>query len=68
MKDAESSLTYEQYRDDQIACASIEDLLLILARELVRMKDETGVSLFWDEEEERFMRGFIETADSFVLN
>lgn len=66
MKCAERGSDYTKYRDDQIAWASAEDLLLILAQQLIRMKDETGINLFWDDSEEQFLRDYIEDAETAV--
>ncbi|MBI5665503.1 MAG: hypothetical protein HZC49_10545 [Nitrospirae bacterium] len=54
------------YKDAQIEWASAEDLLLILAQELIRLKEETGMNLFWDETEERFLRDYKEDAGTAV--
>lgn len=62
MEDTECRTAYEHYKDAQIEWASAEDLLLILAQELIRLKEETGMNLFWDETEERFLRDYMEDA------
>ncbi|MEW6601366.1 MAG: hypothetical protein AB1499_10395 [Nitrospirota bacterium] len=64
MKGTECRAAYEHYKDTQIEWASAEDLLLILAKELVRVKEETGINLFWDETEEKFMRDYIEDTET----
>ena len=58
----ESRAAYEHYRNTQIEWASAEDLLLTLAQELIRVKEETGLNLFWDDTEEKFMRDYMESA------
>ncbi len=68
MKSTENSSTYEKYIDAQIELASAEDLLLITACELIKIKDETGMNLFWDKNEEEFLRDFIESAETFSQN
>jgi len=68
MKTSESCPVYKQYRDEQIAWASTEDLILIMANELIRLKDETGMNLFWDGSEEQFLRDYIESADTMAQN
>jgi len=68
MKSTENCSTYEKYRDAQVEMASAEDLLLITACNLVRLKDETGMNLFWDDSEEEFLRDFIESAETFSRN
>ncbi len=64
MKSGECRTAYEQYRDEQIAWASADELLLVLAEELIRLKDETGMDLFWDAEEEGFLRDYLEDAET----
>jgi len=66
METTECRAAYEHYRDAQIEWASAEDLLLILARELIRLKDETGMNLFWDETEEQFLRDYIKDSETAV--
>jgi hypothetical protein len=66
MNGAVSKSKYEQYRDMQVAQSSAEDLMIIMAQELVRLKEETGMNLFWDEREEEFMREFIESAETIT--
>jgi hypothetical protein len=66
MRDSEGGGAYEKFRDDQIALASADDLMLILANELVRLKEETGMNLFWDRNEEQFMRDYIENAETLA--
>ena len=68
MKTMESSLAFEEYRSAQVAWASAEDLLLILAKELVRLKEETGMNLFWDENEEQYLREVIENTETGTQN
>ncbi len=62
MKVREGTTAYERYRDAQVAWASAEDLLVIMAQELIRLKDESGMNLFWDESEEKFLRDYLENA------
>ncbi len=66
MKKTKGGAAYKKYRDDQLAWASAEDLLLILANELVRTKEKKGMNLFWDTSEEEFMRDYLETAEMLV--
>jgi hypothetical protein len=66
MKGTECRTAYEQYRDTQIEWASAEDLLLVLAQELVRLKEETGMNLFWDDTEEQVLRDYIENAGTVL--
>ena len=58
---------YARFIKGQIALAATEDNLLMIARELVSAKDTKGINLFWDENEELFLRGYLEsTEDSAV--
>ena len=66
MKGTESSSAYETYRDNQIEWASTEDLLLVAAKELVRLKEETGMDLFWDDDEEQRLREYIEDVETVL--
>lgn len=68
MKDTAGGSRYAEYRDTQIQLASAEDLLLILANKLIKMKEETGMNLFWDENEEKFMRDYVENTTEFAQN
>ncbi len=68
MKCEASKSAYEKYRDDQVAWASAEDLLLITATELVRLKEETGLNLFWDDSEEQYLRDYINNAETSAQN
>lgn len=68
MRSLESASAYEQYRAAQVMWASTEDLLLIMAQELIKLKDESGMNLFWDDTEERFLRDYIENATVAARN
>jgi hypothetical protein len=59
MKEQSKSYSYNDYRDNQIEKTAEDDLLLLLAKELVKAKDEDGVNLFWDDDEESFLRKYI---------
>jgi len=59
MRERSKSYNFDNYRDNQIEKTATDDLLLLVAKELVKAKDENGVNLFWDEDEERFMRKYI---------
>lgn len=50
----------ERYMNNRLDQAASEDRLFILAKELVNAKDERGENLFWDSDEEDFMRTFLE--------
>jgi len=66
MKSAKGNAAYENYKNDQVAWAFSEDLMLILAKELVRVKEETGMNLFWDEDEEEIMRAYIKSPEALA--
>ena len=59
MRERSKSYNFDDYRDNQIEKAATDDMLLLVAKELVKAKDEDGVNLFWDDDEERFMRKYI---------
>lgn len=59
MRERSKSYNFDNYRDNQIEKAATDDMLLLVAKELVKAKDEDGVNLFWDNDEERFMRKYI---------
>ncbi len=63
MKKRLLSRSYNKYKDGQIKLASTEDSILILAKKLVRAKDKKGIDLFWNEQEEKFMREYIESSN-----
>ncbi len=63
MKNRLHSKVYRKYRDGQIKLVSTEDSILILAKKLVRAKDKKGIDLFWNEQEEEFMREYIESSN-----
>ncbi len=64
MKGTKNNLAYEEYKMDQVASASAEDLLLIMAKELIRLKDDTGMDLFWDKDEEQLLRAYIKSPEA----
>jgi hypothetical protein len=66
MTDKRRDLLYEYYKNNQIAQASADDLILIMAEDLVRMKDETGMNLFWDEDEEAILRAYIKSPEKLA--
>lgn len=59
MKEQPKSYTFDDYRNNQIQKTATDDMLLLVAKELVKAKDEDGVDLFWDNDEESFMRKYI---------
>lgn len=66
MKERSKSYSFADYRENQMEKAATDDLLLLLAKELIKAKDEDGINLFWDDAEERFMRKYISYTESSV--
>jgi len=66
MKGIKHNPAYEAYKIDQVSCASAEDLILIMAKDLIRLKDDTGMNLFWDEDEEQLMRDYIKSPEALA--
>jgi len=66
MKGARHDAAYENYKDEQVAWASADDLMLIMAKELIRLKEETGMNLFWDDSEEELMRAYIKSPEALA--
>jgi predicted dithiol-disulfide oxidoreductase (DUF899 family) len=54
---------YDRFIADQIEKSAAEDHIFLFAKRLVTAKDEEGLNLFWDEDEERVLRDFIEYAE-----
>ena len=59
---------YEKYKLEQIERSEHEDSLLIFANELVRLKDNKNINLFWDCNEETWMREYIEESKRISKN
>lgn len=57
------SLAYRKYLSGLVERTTSEDKLLLMAKRLVKVKDETGLNLFWDEDEESLLRGYIERTE-----
>ncbi|UCH80695.1 MAG: hypothetical protein JSW20_13305 [Nitrospiraceae bacterium] len=66
MKGTKRDSAYEQYKNEQVAWASAEDLMLIMAKELIRLKDDTGMNLFFDDSEEELMRAYIKNSEALA--
>ena len=66
MRERSKYYSFDDYRDNQMEKAATDDLLLLLAKELIKAKDEDGVNLFWDDAEESFMRKYILHTESSV--
>jgi hypothetical protein len=59
MRELSKLYNFDDYRDNQIEKVATDDILLLVAKELVKAKDEDGVNLFWDDDEESFLRKYI---------
>jgi hypothetical protein len=51
---------YKRYKVEQKLKSKSEDSKLLLACELVRFKDEKGMNLFWNDNEEKEVREYID--------
>ena len=63
-----TALKYDKYKIEKILASVSEDSLLLLANELVRIKDEQGVNLFFDDNEEQAMRAYVENTIKYCHN
>jgi len=63
-----TALKYDKYKFEKIMASVTEDSLLLLANELVRIKDERGVNLFFDDDEEQAMRAYVDTTIKYCNN
>jgi len=61
MKGTKRNAAYENYKNDQVSWAFAEDLMLVLAKELVQLKEKKGMNLFWDDSEEELMRAYMKS-------
>ncbi len=59
MKNGLKEPAYKRYMDEQMLKAELEEDLLLLANRLVKAKEESGMDMFWNEGEEKFMRTYI---------
>ena len=59
MKNRSKLPAYKKYMDEQMLKAELEEDLLLLAKRLVKAKEESGMDMFWNEGEEKFMRTYI---------
>jgi hypothetical protein len=57
---------YIKFIKEQIEKIEAEDNILLFAKKMIKAKDEEGINLFWDEEEEEFMRRYIEYTEELV--
>lgn len=63
VKESRRSSAYRKYMKNQITRAVTDEKMLIIAKELVKAKDERGMNLFQDEQEEFMVREYIRKAD-----
>jgi len=63
-----SELAYKKYKQEQIIKSEDDDSLLLFANEMVLLKDEKHIDLFWDEDEEELMRLYIEESRKISVN
>ena len=66
MKGTKRNAAYENYKNDQVLWAFAEDLMLVLAKELVQLKEKKGMNLFWDDSEEEFIRAYIKSPEALA--
>ena len=66
MRERSKPYNFDNFRDNQIEKAATDDMLLLVAKELVKAKDQDGVNLFWDDDEESFMRKYISYTEDGV--
>jgi hypothetical protein len=66
MRELSKLYNFDDYRDNQIEKVATDDILLLVAKELVKAKDEDGVNLFWDDDEESFLRKYISYTEDSV--
>lgn len=64
MKDKPRFSAYKKYAENLIVKSVRDEKLLIKAREMVKAKDEKGVNLFWNEQEEIYMRRLLENFET----
>ncbi|RJQ56991.1 MAG: hypothetical protein C4526_00400 [Nitrospiraceae bacterium] len=63
-----NELAYKLYKREQITRFEADDSLLLFANEMVLLKDKDHIDLFWDEDEEDLIRGYVEASKSIPLN
>ena len=54
-----NDIAYNKYKIEQLEKADGEDSLLLFVNQLVQLKDEKRINLFWDEDEEAVMRSYL---------
>ncbi len=63
-----SELAYKRYIQRQITKSEDDDSLLLFANEMVSLKDEKHIDLFWDKNEEELVRAYIEESKRISPN
>jgi hypothetical protein len=63
-----SEPAYNKYKQDLITKAKDDDSLLLFANEMVLLKDEKHIDLFWDEDEEELIREYVEESKAISIN
>ena len=66
MKDTKGKSQYRRYRENRIYQSASDDRVLILAKELVHAKDKWAMNLFWDSDEEEFMRTYLDDTEEYT--
>ena len=64
MKDS----AYKRFKLEQIARSEVEDSILVFANEMVQLKDDKRINLFWDKEEEKLLRSYVAIAKQYSKN
>ena len=59
---------YNKYKQERMTKAQDDDLLLLFANEMVLLKDEKHIDLFWDEDEEELIREYVEESKTISIN
>ena len=63
-----SILSDKRHKVEEKLKSESEDSLLLLANELVRLKEEKGMNLFWNDDEEKMMREYIHASIKYSNN
>lgn len=63
-----NEVAYKKYIQEQITKSEVDDSLLLFANEMVLLKDQKHIDLFWDEGEEELIRQYIEESKRISIN
>lgn len=63
-----NEVAYKKYIQEQITKSEVDDSLLLFANEMVLLKDQKHIDLFWDEGEEELIRQYIEESKRISVN